>query len=375
MANMMDYLEWRGDLAFATDGFNEVDNLILAQLIYVDFEGVVEGEDSTARISLRDASKLFWEKHEEAEILQKVSMTKSAPFVMKKMAETERFGNAMLSRYVNDISDQQQSQFSVVCVHLSDGSLYVSFSGTDNTIVGWRENFNMGYLTETPGQQKAVAYLNKVVSEKDTVVRVGGHSKGGNLSVYAAVNCTPQIQEKIVQVYSNDGPGFRREIIESEEYQRMMPKIVSIMPESSIIGMLLEHQDDYAVVLSTQKGIQQHDTMSWEVLGKSFVYAQDVAAKSVMLDEALKAWMYQISWEERELLVETIFSVLEEAQIRTVDDFYRVKWKTLQEVMKKRTKLPPETQQLFAKTLKLLWREGNKTMKKNIEKNVLKHLK
>lgn len=225
MANIMDYLDWRGDLAIAVDGFCEVDNLLLAQLVYVDFEGIVPAPEAGGYITLEDASETFWSSHDEEEILQKVSMTKSAPFVLKKMAQTRRFAGVRLSHYINDISDEEQSQFSAMCVELEDGSLYVSYSGTDNTIVGWRENFNMGFLAETPGQLKAVAYLNGVCSDfTGTDIRVGGHSKGGNLAVYASVKCRSSIQKRIVGIYSNDGPGFWRELVEGEAYQRMLPE-------------------------------------------------------------------------------------------------------------------------------------------------------
>ena len=287
MANMIDYLEWRGDLSFCTAGFNEVDNLLLAQLAYVDFDGIVPGQDSGADISLREASDIFWSGHDEEEILSRVSMTKWAPIVMRSMAETERFCNIRLSRYVNDVSDEEQSQFSVVCAALADGSIYVAFSGTDDTIVGWRENFNMGYLAETPGQLKAVQYLNRLDGASGQKLRVGGHSKGGNLSVYAAVKCLPKIQKRILTVYSNDGPGFNHEMTESAAYRRMLPRIKTILPESSIVGMLLEHQENYEVVKSSQSGIQQHDALSWEVLGASFVYVEQVAMKSVLLDETM----------------------------------------------------------------------------------------
>lgn len=374
MANMMDYLDWRGDLPLEADGFNEVDNLLLAQIVYVDLDGIVPGRDSGADIRLAEASEIYWKQHTKEEILARVSMTRAAPFVMKKMAKTKRFADIRLSKYVNDISDEEQSQFSVVCVTLQDESLYVAFSGTDNTIVGWRENFNMGYLSETPGQLKAVAYLNEIVGEQHRVVRVGGHSKGGNLSVYAAVKCDPQVQEKIVAVYSNDGPGFKRDIIESEAYQAMLPRIKTILPESSIVGMLLEHQEVYEVVRSSHSGIQQHDATSWEVLGKSFVYVEHVAAESVMLDETMKAWIYQLDGKEREQIVEMIFSMLDEANIKTVDDFYRSKWKAIQELMKAKNKLPAETQKLFSKALKLLWTEGNKTVRKSVKKAMQERL-
>lgn len=366
MANMVDYLEWRGDLSFRTSGFNEVDNLLLAQLAYVDFGDIVPGEDSEESITLKNASESFWGVHNEDEILARVSMTKYAPFVMRKMAETKRFRNIKLSRYVNDISDEEQSQFSVVCAELPDQSIYVAFSGTDNTIIGWRENFNMGYLAETPGQIKAVEYLNRVAEVTTKNLRLGGHSKGGNLSVYAAVKCAPEIQERIMAVYSNDGPGFKREMIDSEAYQRMLPKVKTILPESSIVGMLLEHEENYEVVRSSQSGIQQHDAMSWEVLGTSFVYVEHIAEQSVLWDETMKAWLAQLDEEERREIVATIFHVIDEADIRTIDDFYRSKWKVVQDLMKAKSKLPEETMKVFSKALKLLWSEGNKTVKKTV---------
>lgn len=366
MANMVDYLEWRGDLSFRTSGFNEVDNLLLAQLAYVDFGDIVPGEDREESITLKNASESFWSVHNEEEILARVSMTKYAPFVMRKMAETKRFRNIKLSRYVNDISDEEQSQFSVVCAELPDQSIYVAFSGTDNTIIGWRENFNMGYLAETPGQIKAVEYLSRVAETTTKNLRLGGHSKGGNLSVYAAVKCNREIQERIMAVYSNDGPGFVRQMIESEEYQRMLPKVKTILPESSIVGMLLEHEENYEVVRSSQSGIQQHDAMSWEVLGTSFVYVEHIAEQSVLWDETMKAWLAQLDEEERREIVATIFHVIDEADIRTIDDFYRSKWKVVQDLMKAKSKLPEETMQVFSKALKLLWSEGNKTVKKTV---------
>lgn len=371
MANIMDYLDWRGDLALAVDGFCEVDNLLLAQLVYVDFEGIVPSPEAGGYITLEDASEAFWSSHDEEEILEKVSMTKSAPFVLKKMAQTRRFAGVRLSHYINDISDEEQSQFSAMCVELEDGSVYVSYSGTDNTIVGWRENFNMGFLAETPGQLKAVAYLNGVCGDfTGTDIRVGGHSKGGNLAVYASVKCKSSIQKRIVGIYSNDGPGFWRELVEGESYQRMLPKIHNILPESAIVGMLLEHRGAYRVVKSTERGVAQHDVMSWEVLGTSMVYTRDVAAESILIDETMKNWIDKLNSDERKEIVDTVFDILEEAHIYTVDDLYHCTWKQLQGFMKAKSKLPAETQSLFSKALKLLWGTGNAALKRSVKKVV-----
>ena len=178
MANIMDYLEWRGDLSFEADPFNEIDNLILSQLVYVEFAGIVPGIKEAGSITLKAASELFFEKNREEDILAKVSMTKMSAFVMKKAAQTKRFADIKLSRYVNDIDLKRQSQFSVLCVGLPDESIFVAYSGTDSTIVGWRENFNMGYLEETPGQRKAVNYLNYVMEKNTRTLRIGGTFEG-----------------------------------------------------------------------------------------------------------------------------------------------------------------------------------------------------
>ena len=371
MANLMDYLDWRGDLTFREAPFNEVDNLILAQLVYVEFAGIVPAPKEEGTVTVKEACERFFETHDRKEIVERVSMTKTAAFVLEKMAQTERFCNAQLFGYINDISKEEQSQFSVVCVRLDDKSIYVSFSGTDNTIVGWRENFNMGYLSETPGQLKAVDYLNHMVKEDWKKIRVGGHSKGGNLSVYASVKCDRSIQKRIVKVFSNDGPGFNEEMIQSKEYQRMLPKIKTILPESSIVGMLLEHQEKFEVVKSSQSGIQQHDAMSWEVLGNHFVYVEEVAPQSILLDKTMKKWIFQLTKEQREEIVDTVFSMLDDAEIYTVDDFYHSKWKKVQELMKAKSKLSPETQELFSKALHMLWDTGNQTVKKSVKQAVL----
>ena len=206
-----------------------------------------------------------------------------------------------------------------------------------------------------------------MMKEKFQTIRVGGHSKGGNLSVYASVKCEESIQRRIVCVYSNDGPGFSEKMIQSEEYQRMLPKIRTILPESSIVGMLLEHQEKFEVVKSSQSGIGQHDAMSWEVIGTHFVYVDAVAPQSVLLDETMKSWIYQLTKEQREEIVDTVFSMLEAANIRTVDDFYHSRWKAVQELLKAKSRLSPETEEVFSRALKLLWKAGNDAVKKSVK--------
>lgn len=370
MANILDYLDWRGDLTFDQAPFNEVDNLLLSQLVYVDLAGIVPGPESKEKIRIAEASRIFFATHDEQKILEKISMTKTAMYVLKKMAESERYKDALLGGYVNDISIEEQSQFAVVCAYLGDRSLFVAFSGTDDTIVGWRENFNMGYLDATPGQRKAVDYLNRMVGIGQWKVRVGGHSKGGNLAVYASVHCRSIIKRKIISVYSNDGPGFSQEMVDSEAYQEMVPKIRTIIPESSIVGLLLEHEEEFQVVKSTNVGVGQHDAMSWEVLGTHFVYTDKVAEQSLLLDETMKTWLVELDATQREIIVDAIFEMLDELNIRTVDDFTHLKFADLQEANKLRKNLPPETQELLGHALKLLVKTGRTAVEEYVREKI-----
>jgi len=265
---------------------------------------------------------------------------------------------------------EEQSQFAVLCVYLSDRSLFVAFSGTDDTIVGWRENFNMGYLEATPGQRKAVDYLNRMVGIGQWKVRVGGHSKGGNLAVYAAVHCRPIIKRKIISVYSNDGPGFSKEMVASEAYQEILPKIRTIIPESSIVGLLLEHEEEVQVVKSTNVGVGQHDAMSWEVLGTHFVYTDKVAEQSLFIDETMKTWLLELDATQREIIVDAVFEMLDDLNIRTVDDFTHLKFSDLQEANKLRKSLPAETQELLGHALKLLVKTGRNAVEDYLREKI-----
>ncbi|MCI8490562.1 MAG: DUF2974 domain-containing protein [Lachnospiraceae bacterium] len=366
MANMMDYLLWRGDLLFEQAEFNEVDNLIFSELVYVDFLDIVPAVGEERAISLKEASAEFFKRHTEEEILAKVSSTKVAAFLMREMAKTKRFGDISLSRYIDDIDQKEQSQFCAMTIRLDDGSIFVAFSGTDNTIVGWRENFNMSFLEETPGQLKAVEYLNRTISPRQKKVRIGGHSKGGNLAVYASVYCKEPIQKRIVGVYSNDGPGFTEEMMKQDAYQAMLPNIHTYIPESSIVGMLLERKEAYQVIKSSASGRMQHDAMTWEVLGNSLVHLETVTEQSVLIDKMLKAWIGKLDTEQREEFVDTLFEILEEGEIQTIDDLANMKLKKFFELFKLSSVLEHENEEVLKKSLKLLLEEGNRILKSEI---------
>ncbi|NTV88771.1 MAG: DUF2974 domain-containing protein [Clostridiales bacterium] len=399
MANIMDYLDWRGDLAFEHSPFNEVDNLILAQMSYVDFGGIVPSIGSNDSISIKAASEVFFAHHTDEEIMAAVSLTKKSAFLLRKMSQTERFSKLKLSRYVNNIDVEQEKQFSAITIELDDGTLYLAYRGTDETIVGWKEDFNMSFISPVPAQLEAVDYLNSLenfqpvpgnsgsnlnnedngaqktgdsLCEADNKLhktgecrrlRIGGHSKGGNLSVYAAMNCNAELKNRIIEVYNNDGPGFSKEITESDGYREVMDRIRTIVPQSSVVGMLLEHEEEYLVIKSDGVGLMQHDAMSWEVLGSRFVYVEGLSRQSRFLDASMKALIGKLDREQREQFVEALFNIFEESNVRTLADLSNEALKKAGEIIKVIGNMAPENKEILSKTIKMLFDEGGNVLK------------
>ena len=268
--NMQDYLYWRGDIPFSTDPFNEVDNLILAQASYVDFDGIVP-ESGDDKIPIREVYNQYWLMHTKEEIMQRESFVKLAPFLLEPLAESRRFGNMKLSGYVNHINKDTQAQMSAVRFELDDGSVYVAFRGTDETLVGWKEDFNLSFMSQTEGQRLAAEYMKANFSDTNLWLRVGGHSKGGNFAVYASAFSGDAVNRQIMEVYTNDGPGFRPEVTGTSEYRNILKKTISIVPRDSVIGWLLSSELTPRVVMSSATRIRQHDALTWQIKGDRFV--------------------------------------------------------------------------------------------------------
>ena len=341
MANIMDYLNWRGDLTFEESPLNEIDSLILANLSYVPLDGIVPSPWEPESISLKEASDAFWQEREEKDLLKEFSLIKMAPFAMRRMAATRRFGNLQLMYYQNSVNIKEESQFSALCIQIGEGKIFTAFRGTDDTIIGWKENFRMCFET-VPAQKKAVDYLNYVGHTCEGELWLGGHSKGGNLAVYAAVKARPNIQNRIQSIYNFDGPGFSKAMLASSSYQKLQHRIRKYVPVSSVVGMLLEQDENYMVVSSEEQGLRQHDPITWRVLRTEFVSVPERKEDSEMVARTMHGWIYSLSMEERKSVVDTMFNIIQEANIKTLNDFGENRWRLKLWQMQKRMKKNPD---------------------------------
>jgi hypothetical protein len=230
MQNMMDYLEWRGDLTFEQDGFNEVDNLIMSSLAYLEFDGIVSSEVNLNAVSLSDIEKQNSSRIDAFVQLSHNPFFKRLPELFHKAAQSQRYRDVKLSGYVNEINQKQSEQFSAVVFSINSGLHFIAFRGTDDTIVGWKEDFQMSFRDVVPAQKQAVAYLNRVCPQLEGKLYAGGHSKGGNLAVYAAAYADRETSDRLIAIYNDDGPGFQSKVIQSTGYRRILGRICTLLP-------------------------------------------------------------------------------------------------------------------------------------------------
>ena len=339
MGNIMDYISWRGDLSFEQSQFNEVDNLILACFSYVNLDGI-SAVTKQKGIGLKKLTKEFMKLHTMKELEADKSFIRLAPFMMMEMAKSVRFGKCVVRNYVNDIVTEAEQQFAAMEIVLEDGTSYVSFRGTDDTIIGWKEDFNLS-TGVVPAQKRAIEYLQKISEHTDGMLRVGGHSKGGNLAIYGSVMCK-SAHEKILEIYSNDGPGFSREFQELPEMKEMMPKIIRIIPEYSIIGTLLEHEKEPVIVASSSKGLLQHDGFSWEVQGPALVRRDSLNKTALRFIEILHKWIDGMDTEQKRLLIEDLFATLQASGYENLSEVQSGGLKSLAAMVKRVEKFAPE---------------------------------
>lgn len=309
MANIFDYLNWRGDLSFKASPFNNVDALIFNCLSYCDLDGCVPGPGE-GETTVYEAGLEFLKKYPLEEIEKDKSFTKFAPQILSKIYNCPRFKNCYLSNYVSKTDADSALQFAALQIETSDDCSYIAFRGTDDTVVGWKEDFYLAMMTVS-SEEEAVKYLNEIQFGRFNNIRLGGHSKGGHLSIYAADFCDPKIQNRIIEIYDHDGPGFHEDFVRSDRFKKIESKIIRTIPEDSIIGRLLENDAKPIIVESSEKAIMQHDPSSWQVMGDHFVEIEKNSSLSDLFDETLTSWINNLDMDKRKTFVDELFSIFE----------------------------------------------------------------
>lgn len=357
MTDLFDYLNWRGDLTITQSELNPVDALILSCLAYLRLDGIVPenmSENSPTIAAVNAAFSVLPNPDSKVRV-------ENDKKLLERMAQSKRFSQMRLTHYISQFDPTEQKQFSAVTILLGNTEIFLSFRGTDNTLVGWKEDFNMSFLDSVPAQRTAAAYFQKTAESFPGMLWAGGHSKGGNLAVFAAVNCE-SLHDRIAGVFNNDGPGFGEGFLSTPAHRSISSKIHTFVPQSSVVGMLLEHEENYTVIHSVQKGVFQHDPYSWEVLGPDFIRLDSITSSSKLIDQALKNWVSQMDIAQREHFFDALYEILSATGVQTLSEI-TIDWvKNARIVLRALKNLSDEDREMIHKTLSMLFTAAKATV-------------
>lgn len=349
--NILDYIENRSDLSFEQSPFNTVDALIFCQLSYLHLDSIVPSTFDGS-VTLSAASEMFinasdYETRKDLGSL----INPLTEALLLKCAGSNRFGNVKMCAFIDKWSRESEEQFSAVTFLFDEkqgfskaGKAFAAFRGTDSTLIGWKEDFNLAFMQGVPAQKDAQAYLKEAMEAKSLRKRdfySGGHSKGGNLALFAAASQDEKLKKRLVNVFNFDGPGFSEKDLLSSSFLSVMPKIISVYPQMSLIGMLFHHYEGFIVAESSEKLIMQHDPFSWRIKGCRFVELPSLENGSEIFFNSFNKWFEGLNRQQRENFVETVFSLLKATKAKTVTDLSRTPVRNAEIILKSAVKLDP----------------------------------
>lgn len=356
MGTIISYLEEYGGYNFIEKPLCEIDGLILAHLSYYVYDGIVPGiEEAKPAVS----TEYIRENMDENNFLSVTWEETLNRELFYKILETRRFRSMKANFYVNAIDKEQELQFSAITFLLGNGDIYMAFRGTDDALVGWREDFCMAYRTPVEAQKKSAEYVELVARQfskrRKARFYLGGHSKGGNLAAYAAMCCDRKLKHKIGRVFDFDGPGFRPDFMETLDYASVREKIVKFVPEESFVGMLMQDEDEnsieYILIKSTRVGISQHMPLSWCIEDDRFVRAESNVPARKELYTRMNQWIYELGRERVGALLENLFQIVEVTEAENLSEF-----KSPSPELLKKTKLVRNAyRELDEETKNILW--------------------
>ena len=367
MGTILDYLKEYGDYTLAEMPFSEVDSLVICQFAYLKFEGLAPalGEDKPM-VSLDDVKNHADYDHLYAD--ERYREDNTALFM--GIYQSQRFHDIRIYNYVNQIDLDTETQFSAVTFRLPNGICYVAYRGTDETIVGWKEDLNLAFSEPVEGQRMSVDYLNRVAENVKGSFYVGGHSKGGNLATYACMNCEEKVRSRIMAIYDHDGPGFRPEVIARSAYEEIKDRIHKTVPRSSLVGMLLSSNSAYRVVESKTIGLAQHNPYTWLIKDDHFQVVDEVYAGRRFLDESLNRWILSLTQEEMHTFVDTFYQVILASGTDNLIDFTANWFQSMQKIGAALKEIDPQTAKVIMQIMKSFFEIASLNAKEKLKNNV-----
>ena len=321
MATINGYLDYNKNRSFKDFAFNEADILCLNELGYFCFEELDASIDFSKEVNLHEVLMPYVTG--EKPFNHSFLVTEERVKLLQKVVASKRFVNLNLSDYVNDVDAEYERQFSAMVFTLPEINHHqLVFRGTDDTMIGWKEDFKLTYVQEIPAHRAAVAYLEAYFEKYAGKVTVSGHSKGGNLALYAVAHVNDLLREQIEKIYMLDAPGLQEKGLESDGYKAIRERVTVIRPEESIVGIMLYNDIEPIVVKSNASGIMQHAVTSWQFNEETgeLILAERQTDLSQNLEKTFKQWMKELSSQELKILFDILFDTLMSSGIHSIND-------------------------------------------------------
>lgn len=321
MGTINDYVTQHQDKTFEAFPLNEADKMCLNELGYFCFEELDASIDVTKDVLVQEVFRPY--STGEKTLDRNFLATKSRIDLLKTVAESDRFADLHVSYYVNDVDEEYERQFAAMVFSLPQLDYrQLVFRGTDDTLIGWKEDFKLSYVREIPAHRSSLKYLEEILSENAGSFTLSGHSKGGNLALYAAANVRPDLRSQITQIYMLDSPGLNEADLAKEGYRAIRDKVRVIRPEESIVGVMLYNDIEPVIVQSQGVGIMQHALTNWQMDAETgqWLIAEHPTELSRNLEKTFKQWTDDLSSQELKLLFDTLFDTLMSSGITSIND-------------------------------------------------------
>ena len=355
MKNMLDYIKGFGHVSFEERAFSEIDALVLTELEYLPLEKVVPSDENGEDfVTVKEIAEYMQEHKQELFAENPMMITEERHEVSQVIADAPRFQSLKFFGVVSVWDKDTTKQFAAVTVEVEPSVRLVVFRGTDDTLIGWKEDFLMTYSPLVAAQTDAKEYLAKQASLWGGDLMISGHSKGGNLAIYAAATQTEDVQLRIVDIFCFDSPGLYRSVLETKGYQNIVPLAMRYIPQDSLVGLMLESEVPYVIVKSNATGAMQHSAMTWEIEDGQFIKMEKLTKNSQLNDQTLKKWTESVSDEEFELFWNVFFELLFSVGIDTVNDLYGQFMHYVQEFLKAAGNMDEEKRELLTRIALLL---------------------
>lgn len=367
MPNLLDYIKNSQYDSFYDQPLNSLDILALTELSYLPFDQLVPYAFTNKGIRLDQLAQLFEETYQND--FPPFSMaTKNRLTLFSLIATAKRFKHIKAFGFVDDYQLELEKQFAAISYRIDRKTIVTAFRGTDDTIIGWKEDFHMTYMDEIPAQRSASHYLEKLLLSQEGQYYVAGHSKGGNLALYASCQLRPDLQERLLAIYPFDAPGLHKKHLEAPSYRAIQERVFPIIPQNSIVGMMLETPENAQIVQSKSMGLLQHISFSWEIEGQDFKQAPALSQSSLQTEQTLKAWTDTLSEQELQDFFDLFFGLFTQAGIERLSDLTDNPLQKFQEIDRLRKELSPQEADMMERLIRLLFDTRYQVWKKSLTK-------